>query len=110
MIRLPHRLGAGALAWLALWGGAAVAQEPTQPFTEADFDKHMKQVLERDAFPVLDDPPTVTVDKVLKRLSAYDMVIGVVQNGVARAYPIAVMGVHELVNDTVGGTPITVSW
>ncbi len=36
--------------------------------------------------------------------------IGVAIGDDARAYPIAVMGVHELGNDTCGGTPIAVSW
>lgn len=85
-------------------------QEPAKPFTEADFDANVRQVVERDYFPVLDEPETVTVAGVAKRLSAYDLVIGVVQNGEARAYPVAVMGKHELANDVVGGEPITVSW
>ena len=28
----------------------------------------------------------------------------------AKAYPVDVMGFHELINDVVGGTPITVCW
>jgi len=39
-----------------------------------------------------------------------DPVIGVSINGEATAYPVTVMGVHELGNDTVGGVPITVEW
>lgn len=86
------------------------AQESGKPFTEEDFDVHFRQVMERDGFPVLDDPPVVTVAEVTKRISANEMVIGVVVNGEARAYPISVMGTHELVNDTIAEAPITVSW
>ena len=39
-----------------------------------------------------------------------DPIIGVYYNGEAKAYPITVMGVHELGNDTIGGLPIAVSW
>ncbi len=37
-----------------------------------------------------------------------DNVVGVVINGEARAYPLRTLNWHEIVNDTVGGVPITV--
>lgn len=37
-------------------------------------------------------------------------VIGYVENGEARAYPIALLDRHELVNDDIGGKPVTVGW
>lgn len=37
-------------------------------------------------------------------------VIGVLINGEARAYPIRLLSLHEIVNDTVGGQPIAVTW
>ena len=37
-------------------------------------------------------------------------VIGFAHGGEARAYPIALLNHHELVNDTVGGKPVTVGW
>ena len=37
-------------------------------------------------------------------------VIGYVQDGEARAYPIGLLDFHELVNDRVGGKPVTVGW
>ncbi len=39
-----------------------------------------------------------------------DPVIGVEIAGVARCYPIRVLNRHELVNDTLGGTPIAITW
>lgn len=39
-----------------------------------------------------------------------DRVLGVVINGEARAYPIPVLDWHEIVNDEVGGTPISVTY
>lgn len=36
------------------------------------------------------------------------MVIGYVENGIARAYPTALLDHHELVNDDFKGKPITV--
>ena len=37
-----------------------------------------------------------------------EWVIGIALNGEAKAYPVDVMGIHELINDVVGGAPITV--
>lgn len=39
-----------------------------------------------------------------------DRVIGVVVNGAARAYPLRVITWHEVVNDTLGGRPIVVTY
>jgi len=39
-----------------------------------------------------------------------DMVIGVARGKEAKAYPITIMGVHELGNDTIDGEPIAVTW
>ena len=38
------------------------------------------------------------------------VVLGYVHNGQARAYPIGLLIGRELVNDTVGGKPVTVGW
>ncbi len=38
------------------------------------------------------------------------LVIGFVHDGDARAYPLKILDEHELVNDTVGGKPVTVGW
>lgn len=37
-------------------------------------------------------------------------VIGYAHAGAARAYPVELLDRHELVNDTVGGKPVTVGW
>lgn len=37
-------------------------------------------------------------------------IIGYANGGVARAYPVALLDRHELVNDNVGGKPVTVGW
>lgn len=45
-----------------------------------------------------------------KYLVPSDLVIGVEINGESRAYPQSVMNVHEVVNDTLGGVPIAVTY
>jgi hypothetical protein len=39
-----------------------------------------------------------------------DFVIGVEIDGDARAYPVKLLALHEVVNDVVGGRPIVVTW
>ncbi len=62
----------------------------------------------RDGIPALDDPPFDSVEST--PFPARAMVIGVALNGEARAYPVPMLERHELVNDTVGGRPILVSF
>lgn len=45
-----------------------------------------------------------------KYLVPADPVIGVTIDGESRAYPLHVLNVHEIVNDTLGGTPIAVTY
>jgi Protein of unknown function (DUF3179) len=39
-----------------------------------------------------------------------EAVFGVTLNGVSRAYPLRIMDWHEMVNDTVGGIPVTLAY
>lgn len=66
----------------------------------------------RDSFPVFNQPRMLPADQAEARgvVLPRDAVIGVVLGGEAKAYPIAVMGYHELGNDTLAGVPIAVSW
>jgi len=102
--------GVALVATLTPSALSAQAESETKPFTEADYDANAQQALDRDAFPVLDNPATVMGRDVGTQIDAKEMVIGIKVNGIARAYPIAVMGKHELVNDLLGDAAITVSW
>jgi hypothetical protein len=48
--------------------------------------------------------------KTRKLLVSADRVIGVAIGGEARAYPLRILNWHEVVNDTVGGVPIAVTF
>lgn len=63
----------------------------------------------RDGIPALFEPKTLPADMV-DFLEEDDQVIGVVHNGIARAYPTRILSWHELVNDDFGGDPLLVSW
>ncbi len=62
----------------------------------------------RDGIPALDAPPAVPAAEAV--WDDDEVVIGVALGGAARAYPLAVLVWHELVNDEVGGVPVVVSY
>ncbi len=70
----------------------------------------------RDMVHPLNAPTPLSVEEVdamtgrNKYMVPSDLVIGVAENGEARAYPLHVLNVHEIVNDTVGGVPISVTY
>ena len=68
--------------------------------------------LARDAFPVFDNPAMLTAEEAEASQAIFprDAVIGVSHGSEAKAYPITVMGYHELGNDTIDGIPIAVAW
>jgi hypothetical protein len=68
--------------------------------------------IRRDSFPVFNNPAMISAREAEAKGMVFprDAVIGVALNGEAKAYPISIMGYHELGNDTLGGVPIAVSW
>ncbi len=62
-----------------------------------------------DGIPPIDDPKFLEADDV-DFLEDNEPVLGLEINGEARAYPIQIMIWHEVVNDTVGGDPVTVTY
>ncbi len=62
----------------------------------------------RDGIPALDHPAAIEPGR--SAWSDDARVLGVVVGGEARAYPVGVLNWHELVNDTLGGEPILVSF
>ncbi|MCP4295441.1 MAG: DUF3179 domain-containing protein [Proteobacteria bacterium] len=70
------------------------------------------QAVPRDGFPVFDNPRMLDVASAEQEEFIYDRdsVIGVVHGDEAKAYPVTVMGVHELGNDWIDGIPIAIGW
>lgn len=64
----------------------------------------------RDGIPALFDPEYITAGEADGLLDPEEQVLGLVLNGIARAYPIRILSWHELVNDDIAGTPYLVSW
>ncbi len=63
----------------------------------------------RDGIPALDDPKPIRAEEA-GFLADTDQVLGLVLGGEARAYPIAILNWHEIVNDQVGGRPVAVTF
>ena len=62
----------------------------------------------RDKFPALDKPPVVEASEA-DFLRETDLVIGFEINGEARAYPVLVASYHHVINDDLGGQPLTIA-
>lgn len=68
----------------------------------------IKEVLPPDAIPAIKNPQFVPAPKAGIRPD--EPVIGLSINGDNRAYSVYLLNSHEIVNDTVGGKPIAVTW
>ncbi len=110
---------------LALWVVALIASQEShanperwrgQGWSKTDFDKKSIDYSEilsggppKDGIPSIDKPEFSPIGDI-KSLAGSEPVIGLDINGDARAYPLQVLIWHEIVNDTVGGTPVSVTY
>ncbi|CAN5238852.1 DUF3179 domain-containing protein [soil metagenome] len=62
----------------------------------------------KDGIPSIDKPKFVSSNKAT--LADGDRVLGVKENGIAKAYPIKIMNYHEIVNDNFGDQPVVVTY
>ena len=67
-------------------------------------------LLPKDGIPAIDNPVFVSVEEADLQYEPDELVIGVQFDGDARAYSIPLLSSHEIVNDTVGGRKIAVTW
>ena len=117
-------------ARVAIDSGADAKVEPDPDFEDAlrrarirpgawltDFSRHTVPYDEiisggppRDGIPPLDAPTFVTPEEAKRWLRDQEPVIALEINGDARAYPLQIMTWHEIVNDVVGGDPVTITF
>ncbi len=64
----------------------------------------------KDGIPPIDDPMFESIEASSKRVQATEPVVAVVWNGEAKAYPLAILIWHEIVNDEIGGLPVAVTY
>lgn len=112
---------------VAIWGWVAngyLHQAPTRPPNmrgassewEWDFsnltiprEEVRKGGPPKDAIPALLEPRFVSANDAAF-MRDKDAVVGFVHDGEAKAYPLRILVWHEIVNDTVGGLPIAVTY
>ncbi len=63
-------------------------------------------VLPRGSFVVLNNPKFISKDEGLKSFISKEPVLSVDINGIAKAYPLNMLSIHEIANDTLSGIPI----
>jgi hypothetical protein len=84
---------------------------------ETDFSKHSVPLSEfqsggppRDGIPPVDEPKPTSQADADEWLSAREPVLAVEVGEDVRAYPLQILVWHEIVNDTLGGRPIAVTY
>ncbi len=73
-------------------------------------DLKIKTLLPFDAIRAILEPEFVDAEQGDEWLEPDSLVLGISIDGDSRAYTIPMLSVHEIVNDTVGGKPVAVTW
>ncbi len=91
-------------------GGAA--QQFSTDFSRAtiSFDEVLSGGPPKDGIPAIDDPRFVSVSEAEEWLGPRESVLVFSSEQDTRIYPIQVLMWHEIVNDTVGGRPVAVTY
>ena len=78
--------------------------------SDGTLDLKIINILGRDGTPAILQPEFGNQIAALGEMDPDERVIGLSINGDNRAYPLKLMSRHEIVNDTVGGKPVAVTW
>ncbi len=91
---------------------AVIAGEFTTDFTRhaVPYTEIISGGPSKDGIPAIDAPKFVTTSEAAAWLEAVEPVVLLALNGEVRAYPLQILIWHELVNDTVGGVPVGVTF
>ena len=122
-------LVAGALLLASACGGGATpaggpgrlpasqVEQFSRDGWRTNFDRHSVPLAEirsggpsKDGIPALDHPRFVGVAGANEWLKPVEPVIALTVGGQSRAYPLQILVCHEIVSDTVGGVPVTVTF
>ena len=107
----------GTVIWLALASGALAAPADwSAEWPHTDFTKRTIDLAEvrsggpsKDGIPSIDSPQFKRVGEVAD-LPPTEPVIALSVEGETRAYPLRILTWHEIVNDTIGGVPVAVTY
>ncbi len=94
----------------------SINRNPTGPVVQpgdAAFDPiradEIQTILPEDAIRAIVNPHYVPANGATD-FRADEEVIGLASGGDARAFPVATLSAHEIVNDDIGGQPLAVTW
>lgn len=116
ILRIGLLVGAGW--WLLNSTGLVQAQLPNEwEWPNTNFDNRTVELSEimsggppKDGIPAVDNPSFVSVSQASAWLNDQEPVIAVTVGDEARAYPIQILMYHEIVNDSLAGKPLTVTF
>jgi hypothetical protein len=85
-------------------------QSGCEPATSIPLDEIIPGGPPPDGIPPIDEPVYETIDDAAGWLEDTSPVMVVDVEGDVRAYPLAILTWHEIVNDVVGGAPLTITY
>lgn len=100
------RLAASTAPPFPTLGGGRVVPRPLDDYDRA----RLSGGPGKDGIPSIDAPRFWSPEEADRYLNGDDIVFGLVEGGVIRAYPQRILVWHEIVNDTVGGRPLAVTY
>src|SRR5712692_11126332 len=84
---------------------------------QTDFSRHVVPVGEiasggpgKDGIPAIDQPKFAALQEGDAFLKPKEAVVAVQRRGMVKAYPLQILVWHEIINDTIGAEPVTVTF
>ena len=75
-----------------------------------DLNSRVKTIIPPDGIPSIDTPRFWTAEEASAHYREDERVIGIDLEGEQRAYSVPHLSAHEIVNDSLGGRPFSVTW
>ena len=104
------------LCFVLVLSSLSMAQSSRSSSWKTNFDiksidlREITRLLPRDAIPAIGNPRFVSFDNADQWVKDVEPVVSFENNGVAKAYPLQILTWHEIVNDEVGGAPVSVTF
>jgi hypothetical protein len=64
----------------------------------------------KDGIPSIDNPRFVSMEEADEWIEDNELVLGFIYEGVKRVYPLQIMVWHEIVNETIAGNPLLITY
>jgi hypothetical protein len=98
--------------WLLL-GSFAITVEAKNGFDLSNASIPTSEILQggppRDGIPAISNPAMISAEEA-EYLEKDDIILGIVIDGVAKAYPIRILNWHEIVNDAINGKQYAITY